>query len=1033
MIEAIVRTALNQRIVVAAIALALVAFGILQLKQLSVDAFPDVTNVQVQVAAEAPGRSPEEVERFVTVPLEIAMTGLPGLVEMRSVNRNSLAQIVLVFTDQTDIYFARQLVLERLIEVAARMPEGVVPVLGPVSSGLGEVYQYTLELPSDANRALTDEELTERRTIQDWVVRPLLRGVPGVAEINSIGGYERQYQVEPDPDRLRHYGLTLKDVYTALALNNANSGGGKLPHYDEQYLIRGVGLIKGVEDLGDIILKESGGIPIHVHDVADVGIGKAVRSVAVIKNGVTESVGGIVLMFRGGNAKRIVSDIKNRVNEINRQGMLPGDLQIVPFYDRSELVDAAIHTVGKVLMEGIGLVIIILFVFLGDIRSSLIVVATLIITPLCTFMVMNHYGISSNLMSLGGLAIAIGMMVDGSVVVVENAFSHLGTHAANDPASKGRVLLRATREVGTPVLFGVGIICLVFLPLMTLEGIEGKLFAPLAYTIAIALFISLIVSLTLSPVLCSFLLKGGAEHDTWLIASLKRPYLAMLELALARPKSVVVAAIALLAASLSLIPFLGSSFIPEMMEGSIVTGINRVPSISLKESIRLESEAMRLVREVPGVAQVVSQLGRSESPTDPQPENESTPIATLLPRDRLPEGWDQNTVMEKIREKLKVLPGVQIVMAQPISDRVDEMVTGVRSDIAVKVFGDDLGQLKRTADEIIKVLNTIQGAADVRVERLSGQQFLTIDIDRRAIASHGINVSDVNDIIETAIGGRVSTEVYEGERRFSAVVRFPESFRNSTEAIGQILLKSPNGALVRLEDLAKVSVVDGPAQISREMAKRRIVIGANVRDRDLGGFVAELQKAVADKVTLPDGYYLKWGGQFENLERATKRLAIIIPVTIAAIYFLLFMLFNSLRFAALIILVLPFASLGGIISLFVTGEYLSVPASVGFITLWGIAVLNGVVLVTYIRALRQGGKTREVAVREGCIQRFRPVMMTATVAMLGLIPFLFATGPGSEVQRPLAIVVIGGLISSTLLTLVVVPALYRWFDAPIKR
>jgi cobalt-zinc-cadmium resistance protein CzcA len=1032
-IEAIVRTALNQRIVVAAIALALVAFGILQLKQLSVDAFPDVTNVQVQVAAEAPGRSPEEVERFVTVPLEIAMTGLPGLVEMRSVNRNSLAQIVLVFTDQTDIYFARQLVLERLIEVAARMPEGVVPVLGPVSSGLGEVYQYTLELPSDANRALTDEELTERRTIQDWVVRPLLRGVPGVAEINSIGGYERQYQVEPDPDRLRHYGLTLKDVYTALALNNANSGGGKLPHYDEQYLIRGVGLIKGVEDLGDIILKESGGIPIHVHDVADVGIGKAVRSGAVIKNGVTESVGGIVLMFRGGNAKRIVSDIKNRVNEINRQGMLPGDLQIVPFYDRSELVDAAIHTVGKVLMEGIGLVIIILFVFLGDIRSSLIVVATLIITPLCTFMVMNHYGISANLMSLGGLAIAIGMMVDGSVVVVENAFSHLGTHAANDPASKGRVLLRATREVGTPVLFGVGIICLVFLPLMTLEGIEGKLFAPLAYTIAIALFISLIVSLTLSPVLCSFLLKGGAEHDTWLIASLKRPYLAMLELALARPKSVVVAAIALLAASLSLIPFLGSSFIPEMMEGSIVTGINRVPSISLKESIRLESEAMRLVREVPGVAQVVSQLGRSESPTDPQPENESTPIATLLPRDRLPEGWDQNTVMEKIREKLKVLPGVQIVMAQPISDRVDEMVTGVRSDIAVKVFGDDLGQLKRTADEIIKVLNTIQGAADVRVERLSGQQFLTIDIDRRAIARHGINVSDVNDIIETAIGGRVSTEVYEGERRFSAVVRFPESFRNSTEAIGQILLKSPNGALVRLEDLAKVSVVDGPAQISREMAKRRIVIGANVRDRDLGGFVAELQKAVADKVTLPDGYYLKWGGQFENLERATKRLAIIIPVTIAAIYFLLFMLFNSLRFAALIILVLPFASLGGIISLFVTGEYLSVPASVGFITLWGIAVLNGVVLVTYIRALRQGGKTREVAVREGCIQRFRPVMMTATVAMLGLIPFLFATGPGSEVQRPLAIVVIGGLISSTLLTLVVVPALYRWFDAPIKR
>ena len=1033
MIEAIVRTALNQRIVVAVIALALIGFGVLQLKQLSVDAFPDVTNVQVQVAAEAPGRSPEEVERFVTVPLEIAMTGLPGLVEMRSVNRNSLSQIVLVFTEQTDIYFARQLVLERLIEVGARMPEGVTPVLGPVSSGLGEVYQYTLELPGDGQRALTDAELTERRTIQDWVVRPLLRGVPGVAEINSIGGYERQYQVEPDPDRLRHYGLTLKDVYTALALNNANSGGGKLPHYDEQYLIRGVGLIEGVEDIEDIVLKEHGGIPVHVHDVAKVHVGRAARSGAVIKNGVTESVGGIVMMFRGGNAKRIVSDVKARVKEINEQGMLPQDLQITPFYDRSELVDAAIHTVSKVLMEGIGLVVVILFVFLGDIRSSLIVVATLIITPLCTFMVMNRYGISANLMSLGGLAIAIGMMVDGSVVVVENAFSHLGEHAANDPNSKGRVLLRATREVGTPVVFGVGIICLVFLPLMTLEGIEGKLFAPLAYTIAIALFISLIVSLTLSPVLCSFLLKGGAEHDTWLIALLKRPYLGMLDFALKFPKTVVLISVALLAGSVSLIPFLGSSFIPEMMEGSIVPGVNRVPSMSLKESIKLESEAMRLVKEVPGVAMVVSQLGRSESPTDPQPENESTPIATLLPRDQLPEGWTQNTVMEKIREKLAVLPGVQVVMAQPISDRVDEMVTGVRSDIAIKVFGDELSELKRTADEIIKVLNTIQGASDVRVERLSGQQFLTIDIDRRAIARHGINVSDVNDIIETAIGGRVSTEVYEGERRFSAVVRFPESFRDSPEAIGQILLKSPNGALVRLQDLATVKVVDGPAQISREMAKRRIVIGANVRDRDLGGFVAELQKAVTDKVQLPDGYFIKWGGQFENLERATKRLSIIIPVTIAAIYFLLFMLFNSLRFAGLIILVLPFASMGGIVSLFITGEYLSVPASVGFITLWGIAVLNGVVLVTYIRSLRQGGKPREESVRQGCIQRFRPVMMTATVAMLGLIPFLFASGPGSEVQRPLAIVVIGGLITSTLLTLVVVPALYRWFEDPHLR
>ena len=1030
MIEHLVRTALNQRLLVLIASLVLVFAGLMGLRQLSVDAFPDVTNVQVQVAAEAPGRSPEEVERFVTVPLEIAMTGLPGLVDMRSVNRNALSQIVLVFNDQTDIYFARQLVLERLIEASHQLPEDVTPVLGPVSSGLGEVYQYTLERADDGDKPLSVDDLTERRTIQDWVLRPLMRGVSGVAEINSIGGFERQYQVEPDPDRLRHYGLSLHDVYEALALNNANSGGGKLPHYDEQYLIRGVGLIETVEDIGGIVLKESDGIPVHIHDVAEVRVGTAGRSGAVITNGVTESVGGIVLMFRGGNAKEIVSRIKARVAEINQQGLLPGGLQIVPFYDRSTLVDAAIWTVAKVLLEGIALVVLVLLVFLGDLRSSLIVVATLVITPLATFLIMNQLHLSANLMSLGGLAIAIGMMVDGSVVVVENAFSHLGEIGSVDANSRGRTLLRATREVGTPVLFGVGIIGLVFLPLMTLEGIEGKMFAPLAYTIAIALFISLAVSLTLTPVLCSYLLKGGQEHDTWLIRVMKAPYRVFLDRSYQAPFKVLVLAFGGLLGTLALLPFLGSSFVPEMMEGSIVPGINRVPSMSLQESINLESEAMRLVSGVPGVDRVVSQLGRSESPTDPQPENESTPIATLKSRDQMPAGWDQKRVMAAIREALIVIPGIQVVMAQPISDRVDEMVTGVRSDIAVKVFGDDLQRLKETADQIIKVLNTIKGSSDVRVERLTGQEYLTIDIDRRAIARHGINVADINEVIETAIGGKVSTTIYEGERRFSAVVRFPASFRSTPESIGQILLKSPNGALVRLQDLAEIRLLDGPAQISRDMGKRRLVIGANVNGRDLGGFVTELQAAVARAVALPEGMYLKWGGQYENLERATKRLSLIIPLTLLAVYFLLFMLFQSLRTAALIVLMLPFASIGGIVSLFLSGEYLSVPASVGFITLWGIAVLNGVVLMTSIRSHRILGINVETSVRKGCLERFRPVMMTATVALLGLIPFLFATGPGSEVQRPLAIVVIGGLVTSTLLTLVLMPTLYRWFEDP---
>jgi cobalt-zinc-cadmium resistance protein CzcA len=625
-------------------------------------------------------------------------------------------------------------------------------------------------------------------------------------------------------------------------------------------------------------------------------------------------------------------------------------------------------------------------------------------------------------MSLGGLAIAIGLMVDGSVVVVENAFHHLG-HRQGE--SKIRVVLEAATEVGTPVLFGVGIIILVFLPLMTLEGMEGKMFAPLALTISIALFVSLVISLTLSPVLCSYILKGGSGEDTKFIQTIKKPYLSMLNWALANDKKTITAATATFVVSLLVVPLLGTSFIPEMKEGSIVPGINRVPNISLEESIKMENEAMRLIMEqVPGVKSAMSGIGRGESPADPQAQNESTPIISLKPREEWPEGWTQDDIADKMTDVLsKGLPGVQIVMAQPISDRVDELLTGVRSDVAVKIFGDDMVKLKNKADEIARIAGTVQGAVDIRVEKVSGQQYLNITINRQAIARQGINASDLHDIIETAIGGKVATEIYEGQRRFSAAVRFPEGFRNDIDSIGNILVTSPNGSRVALRDLANIEIKDGPAQISREMGKRRIVVAINVRDRDLGGFVAELKKVLDVKLKLTDGYYLEYGGQFQNLERALNHLMIIVPITIAAIFFLLFLLFNSVRYAAMIIMILPFASIGGI-----TGEYLSVPASVGFIALWGIAVLNGVVLVSYIRSLRDEGKSQIDAIVEGCKQRFRPVMMTATVAMLALVPFLFATGPGSEIQRPLAIVVIGGLISSTLLTLVVVPTLYRRFE-----
>ncbi|MEY4072664.1 MAG: hypothetical protein RJA29_21 [Pseudomonadota bacterium] len=1023
MLKTMIRVALSQRLLVLVVAVVLLAFGARAALRLSVDAFPDVTNTQVQVATEVPGRSPEEVERFVTVPLEVAMTGLPGLTEMRAINRAGLSLITLVFTDKTDVYFARQLVMERLLEATSKMPSGVMPVLGPVTTGLGEVYQYTLVHPHDGHHQLSQEELMERRIVQDWVVRPLLRSIPGVAEINSMGGLEKQFQVLVNPDRLRHYRLTLRDVQESIERNNANSGGGTLRASAEQYLIRGIGLIRTAEDIENIILKETAGVPVFVRDVAQVQIGAGVRQGAVVKNGDTEAVAGIVMMLRGGNAKEVVSRVKSKVDEINQKGLLPNGLQIEPFYDRTELVDSALGMVTKVLLEGIVLIFIILFVFLGDVRSSLVVAATIVVTPLITFILMNRLGLSANLMSLGGLAIAIGLMVDGTVVVVENVFHKLG-QTDGSRASRLQTILDATSEIAKPTVYGISIIILVFLPLMMLSGMEGKMFTPLALTIAIALAVSLAVSLFLSPVLCSYILRGGADHDTKPIAWLKQQYLRLLQLALLSEKRTIAVAVALLVGSMALFPLLGKSFIPTMKEGSIVPQILRVSSISLEESLQVEQEAMKLVSKVPGVKTVVSKLGRGESPADPAGPNESDPIVVMDPRaDR-----SQTEIEADIRKALAVLPGIQVVMNQPIAQRVDEMVTGVRSQLAIKIFGDDLDVLRRVSEELARLVKSVPGAVDIRVERLSGQQTLTIDIDRQAIARYGINVADVNELIETAFGGSEVGQVYEGQRRFGIVVRYPAEYRNSVETVRRSTLRSADGTLVPLSAVARIDLLDSPPTISRESGQRRVVVGANVTGRDLGGFVQEVQSRVSRELKLPEGYFLSWGGQFENMQRAMDTLMVIVPLTVVAIYFLLFMLFNSLRLASLIILVLPLASIGGVVGLFVTGEYLSVPASVGFIALWGIAVLNGVVLVSCIRKLREEGLKVAAAVREGCVQRFRPVMMTATVALLGLVPFLFAQGPGSEVQRPLAVVVIGGLITSTLLTLVVVPVLYRWFD-----
>lgn len=1018
---------LHQRLVIVVVAAIALFFGINAARHLSVDAFPDVTNVQVQIATEAPGKSPEEVERFVTVPIEIGMTGLPGLTDMRSLNKPGLSLITLVFEDGKSVYFERQLVSERLSELRDHMPAGVTPVLGPVSNALGEVFQYTLENPDDGKRALTHDELVERRTLQDWVVRPMLRSIPGVAEINSTGGYVKQYETLVDPQKLRYFGLTIEDVYNALRQNNDNAGGGILPQHAEQYLIRSVGLIHGVDDIRNIVLKENAGTPVYIRDVAEVRIGEEVRYGAMVKGGYTEAVGGVVMMTAGGNAKEIVSRVKAKVDEINSHNRIPGGLRIVPYYDRSQLVDSAIGTVREVLAEGILLVVVVLFLYLGDLRSSLIVSANLLLTPLLTFLVMNRIGLSANLMSLGGLAIAIGLMVDGSVVVVENIFARL-SHGEKNARSRLHLVRDAVMEVATPVIFGVTIIVLVFLPLMTLEGTEGKMFAPLAYTIAIALLISLALSLTLSPALSMFWLKGGSEDDTFLVRHLRSPYQRVLNFAMDNKLKSITAVVILFAVSLSLFPFLGTAFIPEMQEGTLGPNADRVPNISLDESIRMELQMQKLMANIPGVEKVVSRLGRGESPADPAGPNEADVIASLTPVEKRPHDLTQQKIADQMRDALAQIPGINLVMSQPISDRVDEMVTGVRADVAVKVFGDDLDTLVAKAQQIAQVASSIRGTEDTRVDRVGGQQYLVIDIDRSAIARYGLNAADINNTIEMAVAGKSATEIYEGERRFQAVVRLPAYDRSKIDDIKQIMVSSPSGPSIPLEDLASIRVLEGPAQINRDMGKRRIVVGINVQGRDLGGYVAELQKAVNAQVSLPTGYSLQWGGQFQNMQRAMKHLSIIVPITIGAIFFLLFLLFHSVRFAGLIITVLPLASIGGVIALFLTGEYLSVPASVGFIALWGIAVLNAVVLVSYIRKLRDEGLSQRDAIREGTRLRFRPVMMTATVAALGLVPFLFARGPGSEIQRPLAIVVIGGLVTSTILTLIIVPCLYAFFE-----
>ena len=1025
MIERLIAFALKQRLLVIIGVFLLVGAGVYAFNKLPIDAFPDVTNVQVQIITEAPGRSPVEVEKLITYPVEVQMTGLPKMEELRSLSKFGLSMVTVVFEDDVDIYFARQLILERLIEAKEKLPAGVEPVMGPVSTGLGEIYQYTLERPEGSKNDIAG--LMELRTIQDWIVRPILKTVSGVTDVNAFGGHVKQYQVLIEPDRLRKFNLTLNEVFEAVAENNSNAGGDILEHASERYIIRGVGLVQSLKDIEDIVIKSYGGTPVYVKDVASITFGPETRHGAIVKDGKGEAVAGIVMMIKGGSGKEVVAGVKKKVEEINAGNILPDGVKIKPFYDRTELVNACIGTITKALEEGGILVVVILFLFLGNIRSALIVAATLPVAALTTFIAMQWMGMSANLMSLGGLAIAIGMMVDGSVVMIENIFRHL---SEKEHHKEGRLhkILESAKEVGRPITFGIVIIIIVFLPLFTLEGMEGKMFSPMAYTISIALFVSLILSLTLSPVLASLFLKGGQEEDVFIVRWIKRFYMPVLVWALRKKFIVLAGAVAMLIASLAIFPLLGTEFMPTLDEGSLTTQVIRLPSISLPESVEIENKVQQALLKFPEVVTVVSKIGAAEIATDPMGPNISDPIIILKPRDEWTSASTREELVEKIREELEKIPGIGLNITQPIALKVDELISGVKSQVAVKLFGEDMDVLNEKADSIAKAMSSVKGVTDLRVEQTAGQPYITVDIDRRKIARYGINIADIQEIIETAIGGKVATDVFEGDKRFSVLLRFPEGKRNSVEAIGNIFVNASNGANIPLSMLARVYMSEGPVQISRENSKRRIVIESNVEGRDIGGFVKEAEEVIAREVKLPSGYYIAWGGAFENQQRAMKRLSIIVPLTIALIFFLLFSAFNSLKYAALIIMNLPFALIGGIFGLLISGQYLSVPASVGFIALFGVAVLNGVVLVSYINKLREEGLGLEEAISTGCERRLRPVLMTALVAILGLIPMLFATGPGSEIQKPLATVVVGGLITSTILTLLVLPTLYRWFE-----
>jgi cobalt-zinc-cadmium resistance protein CzcA len=995
----------------------LIAAGILSWMRLPIDAFPDVTNIQVMILSKAPGLAAVDVEQRVSYPIEQVMRGLPRVRQVRSISKAGLSQVVIVFEDGVDTYWTRQVTFERLAMAREQLPPGVDPELGPLSTGLGEIFQYTLE--GDKQDAM------ELRTIQDWLVAPLLKPIAGVNEVNSFGGYVKQYQVLLAPDKLLKYGLTTNEVVEAVETNNANAGGGVVVRGWEQVYLRGVGLLKDIPDIERIVLKAKDGAPVYLRDVAEVVIGTEPRQGAVTRDGKGEVVAGMIIMLKGENSKDVVSRVKEAVGKI--QGTLPPGVRINVFYDRTSLIEACIQTVMNALLEGGFFVILVLFLFLGELRTALIVVVSLPLTFLVTFILMGRVGLTANLMSLGGLAFSVGMVVDASIVVVENVRRHLGHR--DDHTGKQRIVAEAVVEVARPVAFSVLIIAIVLVPLFTLEGVEGKMFAPLAATMLIAMLVSLCVALLVVPVLSDVLLRQSPERGFRFVGRIRKGYVSLLERAVRwRWVTVGVAAAALVFAA-CLTPLIGTEFMPPLDEGSIAINVVRLPNASLDGSVKVSEFMEKRLLKFPEVETVVSKTGRAEISEDPMGPEQTDVFVMLKPRKKWGTARDKAELVEAIQKDLAAIPGLRYSFSQPIALRVNELISGVKSDLAVKVFGPDLGLLKEFADRAAATIQGVRGARDVKVEQVSGMNQLDVVIDREAAARHGINIGVVNSTIETAVAGKKATTLIEEQRRFAVVVRFPEEARRDIPEIERLLVPAPGGERVPLAQIARFQVVEAPAQISRENGMRRVLVEANVRGRDLGGFVEDVQASVARLAKdLPPGYFVEYGGQFENQQRAMRQLAIVVPIALLLIMVLLYLALGSIKSSLLVLLNLPFALVGGVIAVVVFRMPLSVSAAVAFIVLLGVAVQNGVVLLSFFRQLQERGESIADTVRKGCDLRFRPLLMTALTAFIGQAPMLTAAGSGADIQKPLAVVVMGGLITSTLLTLIVLPVLYGWFE-----